>query len=395
MACHSPIRLDIVEIENPTKAESGSLSFYESHDGSILLSWIEEQDSLAQLKYANFTDDTFEESKLIAKGYDWFVNWADFPGMAVFSNDTKVAHWLQMSGDGTYDYDVRYSIKEANHQWSNATVLHQDGISAEHGFVSMTAYHDKVLAIWLDGRNTKTEPKTSHDGHVDDHGHGGNPMTLRSALITHDGTVSNRLEMDQSVCDCCQTDLAETSCGLIAVYRDRSLDEIRDIYFSIFDGSQWSESKPVYKDQWKIHGCPVNGPSVAAKGSEIAVAWYTEAEETRSIKLARSSSCDPAFKEPVLIASGDSIMGRIDLIMDKKNNAILIWMAEVQTEANLHLTKVNINGEVIFDQVITQMSKSRRSGFPRLAGVDLEKYIVAYRDHAESKQIKTQIITEI
>jgi len=393
IACNKPTSIKVLEIENPSQAESGSLSFHKSQDGAILLSWIEEQDSLAQLKYAEFNNDHFEDAELISKGYDWFVNWADFPAMAVFSNDMKVAHWLQMSGNGTYDYDVRYSLQNKTEHWTDGKVLHEDGISAEHGFVSMEAFDEQILAIWLDGRNTKTGDVAKIEEHH--HKHGGEAMTLRSAMIDKDGSVSQRLEIDHSVCDCCQTDLAMTRCGMIAVYRDRSQDEIRDIYFSGFNDGQWSKPKPVSKDGWKINGCPVNGPSVAAKNSEIIVAWYTEAEETRSVKLARSSSCVPDFQIPLVIASGDSIMGRIDLIIDDHYNAILSWMAESDSEANLHLTKVDKSGKIIFDQVISKMSKSRRSGFPRLALLKNGKYLVAFRDHLKSKQLNTQIITEI
>lgn len=399
MACNSPTSLEILEIKNPSIAESGSLSFHKSQDGTILLSWIEEQDSLAQLKYAEFSNSSFTDPVLISKGYDWFVNWADFPGMAVFSNDTKVAHWLQMSGNGTYDYDVQYRIQNKMEKWSDATVLHQDGISAEHGFVSMEAHDEQVLAIWLDGRHTKTGDEAvmedSKHEHEEKHAHGQGTMTLRSALISNEGAVSHRLEIDHSVCDCCQTDLAMSSCGMIAVYRDRSHDEIRDIYFSTFNEDQWSEPLPVSVDDWKINGCPVNGPSVAAIDAQITVAWYTEAEKTRSIKLTRSTSCTPDFQTPLVIASGDSIMGRVDLIMDHQYNAILTWMAESDSGANLHITKVDKSGKIILDQVIAKMSKSRRSGFPRLAQIKKGKYLVAFRDHSGSKHLKTQIITEL
>ena len=54
-------------------------------------------------------------------------------------------------------------------------------------------------------------------------------MTLRSALISTDGVLLEDHLVDDLVCDCCQTDVAETAHGPIGVYRNRTRQEIRDI----------------------------------------------------------------------------------------------------------------------------------------------------------------------
>lgn len=52
-------------------------------------------------------------------------------------------------------------------------------------------------------------------------------MTLRHAAIDAHGNLFDEAELDNSVCECCQTSAAVTSQGPIAVYRDRSPTEMR------------------------------------------------------------------------------------------------------------------------------------------------------------------------
>src|SRR5688500_16211201 len=52
-------------------------------DGALLLSWIETQGDGHALKFARYADGAWGEVQPIARGEDWFVNWADTPHLAV------------------------------------------------------------------------------------------------------------------------------------------------------------------------------------------------------------------------------------------------------------------------------------------------------------------------
>ena len=69
-----------------------------------------------------------------------------------------------------------------------------------------------------------------------------------------------------------------TAEGPVVVYRDRSEaeKEIRDISIVRLKGKKWSAPRPVFQDGWRLNGCPVNGPAVAAAGRRVAVAWFRE-----------------------------------------------------------------------------------------------------------------------
>ena len=65
-------------------------------------------------------------------------------------------------------------------------------------------------------------------------GHASGPMSLRSAIINSEGEIIEESEIDNMVCDCCQTSLTVSDNIPIVVYRDRTKNEIRDISVSRF-----------------------------------------------------------------------------------------------------------------------------------------------------------------
>jgi hypothetical protein len=140
--------------------------------------------------------------------------------------------------------------------WSKPLVPHRDKTQTEHGFVSLIPLSDGRLgAVWLDGRNMKNMKKT------EEHAPASESMTLRYAAIDTNANLSDETQLDERVCECCQTSAAVTSQGPIAVYRDRSLGEVRDIYLVQQVNGSWTPPQPVFADNWQINGCPVNGPS--------------------------------------------------------------------------------------------------------------------------------------
>ena len=87
-----------------TAAAQPSLS--RSADGALNLSWIERSGSGHRLKFARYAKARWSETRTIAEGDNWFVNWADFPSTTQLPDGTLWAHNLVKSAKGTYDYDV-------------------------------------------------------------------------------------------------------------------------------------------------------------------------------------------------------------------------------------------------------------------------------------------------
>lgn len=358
-SCIDLPKMEVVSIENSIPENSMFPNLY-STGGEVLLSYIHSQgDSLDQLFVTSYDGKKFSNSTKIAEGKDWFVNWADIPAIAKSDNNIIVS-WLDKSAEGTYDYDVKMSISNDHGQsWDRPFIPHKDGIAAEHGFVSITVNKEgNFHAIWLDGRNTKLIDENGKASH--------GQMTLRSAIIHPDGTMTNELEIDERVCDCCQTAIIDSEFGTMAVYRDRTEDEIRDNYFSIFNAGKWSPPKPIHNDNWKIGGCPVNGPVLASHKKSIATAWYTEANEKPEIYLSKYDAAKDSFSEPLLI-SDVGVIGRLDLEYLDNGNLIAIWLEDAAEHKAIIRAKIYTEAlEVLEDISLGETLSARRSGFPKV-----------------------------
>ena len=244
----------------------------------MVLSWVEKiNDKRYALKAALLESNGWSETRTVSEGENWFVNWADFPSVIALDDGTLAAHWLVKSGPGTYAYNVNISTsKDAGRTWTKPFVPHRDNTQTEHGFVSLIPLtKGRFGAIWLDGRNMENMKQ------AEEHASASASMTLRYAAIDSAGSLFEETQLDERVCECCQTSAAVTSQGPIAVYRDRSATEVRDIYIVRQVNGSWTSPRPVFADNWQINGCPVNGPSVAADGSRVVVAWFSSVRTSR------------------------------------------------------------------------------------------------------------------
>ncbi len=366
-ACNSDSKVDLLisDVDNPS--EFGGESRLSANGDQLILSWVEQKEDLSSsLSMSKFQNGRFSEVIKISEGDNWFVNWADFPSVTAYAGNENhlVAHWLQKSGEGTYDYDVKISqTKDGGTTWSPPFTLHSDGIKAEHGFVSLTpAGEDRMFAVWLDGRNTKDK---IHDSKTNPHSHS-ESMTLRSCEFDINGNVYQETELDHRVCDCCQTDVVQPEGkNPLVVYRDRSDTEVRDIFIKRKVNNKWMAPKPVWSEGWHIAGCPVNGPTIAHSDSFVAVAWYTESNETPKILLSFSNNHGSDFQKPIRIDNGNPI-GRVDLVFQNGNTAWVSWIEKSESGAQLRIAKVN-QDEKLEDHFVTNISEKRKSGFPILA----------------------------
>lgn len=347
---------------------------YAAEDGSVYISWLEKSEETATLKFAEVNPDSISDSKIIASGSDWFVNWADYPQFSSFTDGTLLSTFLQKSGPGTFAYDVKVSLNNNVDKWSTPNTIHEDATQTEHGFVSLSPWGENMLITWLDGRNT--------GGGHDDHNHHGQ-MTLRAATVDRDGKKLEEWELDNRVCDCCQTGSVVTDKGPIVVYRDRSENETRDIGIVRFVDNKWLDSETVYFDNWQIAACPVNGPRIDAMENYVAVIWYSGAQEKPSVKIAFSENYGEKFDTPIQVDLGKTI-GRVNLTLVENNMAFVTWMEE----GNIWGRTIRNNGEKGKAFSLVELSEKRSSGFPQIARSGNFIYL-AYTDDSEPiKKIK-------
>ncbi len=362
--------------ESPAGPASAEPFLSTTSGGTLLLSWIEKAEKgQMHLKFSELRGGKWSPSRTIVRSDKLFVNWADFPSI-VEANGVLFSHWLQKSGNGKYAYDVHLSSSKDNGKtWMKSVIPHRDKTESEHGFVSLLPIPGKksVGVVWLDGR----EVKGGHDAPA-------GAMTLRYAVIGDDGKVTNEKLIDSRVCDCCQTGATMTSSGPLVAWRDRSDNEVRDIFFARSGKGGWSIPAAVNPDNWKIAGCPVNGPQLDSSGNSSVIAWYTAAGEVPRVNAAFATS-DSAFAKPVRIDQG-SPLGRVDVVMVDPSNAVVVWMEKIGTQAELRVRRLSKAGSTGAPLTIARSTSARPSGFPR-AVIARGALYVAWTD-TESSRVK-------
>lgn len=207
-------------------------------------------------------------------------------------------------------------------------------------------------------------------------------MTLRGAMLDKTGTKTKEWELDGRICDCCQTSIAITANGPVVVYRDRSKEEIRDMSIVRFVNGEWTEPKTIFfADEWKIAGCPVNGPRADAIGNNLAVAWFSMKENKGEVKIIFSEDGGATFKKPSRVDEGKAI-GRVDVVMLNEKTAIQSWMEGSTIKA----VDVNADGSKAQPVVVAESPHSRSGGSPQMTKAG-NKLIFAWTD-SQAKTIR-------
>ena len=338
-------------------AEGSGEPYLSSVGDTVWMSWLEPADGdLWALRLVSIVDGAAGAVSTVVERSDFFVNWADFPAVSRLEDGRLAAHWLQRGGTSTYDYGVRVSWSgDGGATWSDPLTPHEDGTPTEHGFAShLPGAGGAVGLVWLDGRENE----------LGEEGAPTTAMTLRFRGLDGPGAAGPEVLLDDRVCDCCQTGAAETRDGWVVVYRDRSEDEIRDIYSTRLVDGAWTQGRPVHRDGWHIAGCPVNGPAVAALDERVATAWFTGAGEVPRVSLAFSEDQGATFGEPIGIDAGDPI-GRVDVILDERG-ALVSWLERSGEEAELRLSRIGFDGVVESTITVAEVASARASGFPRM-----------------------------
>jgi hypothetical protein len=166
----------------------------------------------------------------------------------------------------------------------------------------------------------------------------------------------------------------KTAKGLLVAYRDHSPQDIRDIGIVRFESGRWQPSRILNPDKWEINACPVNGAAAAAKGSRVAIAWYTEAQDSPRTQFALSSDAGATFSKPIRISTGNSF-GHTSVALDDNGNAVVSWLEEGSGDGVRLLARQVTSAGVAGPVVEVSQGVQRIIGYPRLLQVGNETWI--------------------
>ena len=350
-------------------------------DGAVLISWIEPGVNAhgRALKLAALTGGHWSAVLTIAAGESLSANWANFPAVSPFSDHGLAVAWPWKSGAGDEDTELRVSVSaDGGGNWSRPAVLHDDREGTQHGFVSLVPQGNGVRAVWLDGHNLK---EGVQEGLAD--------MTLHSRFVSATGTLGREQEIDERVCDCCQTAAIDAGADVVVAYRDRTADEIRDISVVRLDGGRWTTPVTPHADGFKITGCPVNGPALAARGQRVAVAWFTNAEDQPRVFVAFSANGGREFGTPVRVDDGRP-MGHAGVALLDDGSAVVTWVESQGDGLQLQFRarQVREGARSGPSLLVAKLASARGALVPQAATGDSHEVVVAWTEPGKLTRVR-------
>lgn len=372
-------------LETPSLQGSMAPNLAIGMDGTPVLSWIEPDGDGDALRFSVFVDEKWSQVRTVVSGDNWFVNWADFPSVVPIAGSRWAAHWLVRREAGGYAYDIHAAFSDdAGESWSEPFIPHTDDTDTEHGFVTLFPDEDGIGMIWLDGRKFVNE--------YDENDVAASGMTLRAAVFGGDRIASKEMLVDDLICDCCQTDVAITPEGPVAVYRDRSVDEIRDIYLTRYINGEWQAGRPVGDDGWDIPGCPVNGPVVQANGSQLSVAWFSGSDGLSKVQVVWSDDAGATTSSPLEVVTG-GLLGHVGGALLPSGDMVISWLSTAEGgSANLHLRRVTPSGETGPAKIIAEATGVAAFSVPQVALVGEDLLLVWTDASGEDSLVKTALV---
>ena len=377
IGCSSPAGDRLALLDVPAGSEAAGPRMTSSREGKIVLSWMEPDTGGTTLWYSTLAEVGWTSPRAVISGKQMFVNWADLPSVMHVSGGHWAAHWLEMAGDTTYAYHVVMSQSFDNGaSWSEPVKPHTDGTPTEHGFVSIFPSDGGLSAIWLDGRRMINEAT----GDPMDTG-----MTLRTATVDHEGLVHREQLIDDLVCDCCQTDVGVTSTGPVVLYRNRTMEEIRDIHVGRLTAEGWETGGSLHDDNWNIGGCPVNGPAIAASGSKVAAAWFTAASGQSRVQLKLSADGGITFSDAMPVAN-TGVLGHVDSVLLDDGSAVVSWLESGDSLARLQVGRFGAGRS---SEALTVAEDAEPRSVPQMA-LDGDRIVLVWTAReGDDKQIRS------
>ncbi len=215
-------------------------------------------------------------------------------------------------------------------------------------------------------------------------------MGLRFGTFDRAWKQTSELPVDERVCECCPTTAAMTSEGPVVAYRDRSNDEVRDIYVARLANGKWTTPQPVHKDNWQIAACPVNGPMLRARDRNVVLAWFTGKNDVGHAYVAFSTDAARSFAPPVQLDGGAAV-GRVDVALLPDGTAIATWIESATQGASFAARRVDASGRTSPIVIVSDIAGARTSGYPRVA-VHGEELVFAWTETLAGKaRVRTAV----
>jgi hypothetical protein len=136
-----------------------------------------------------------------------------------------------------------------------------------------------------------------------------------------------------------------------------------------------------------MNGCPVNGPQADAIGNHVVTAWFTAPNDQQRVYAAFSDDAGATFNTAAVIDDGKPI-GRVDVVLLDERTAIVSWLEQTATGAEIRARRVSRDGTIAPSVKIADTAAARAAGFTRIAKVGGEVWFSWTEQSASSKRVQ-------
>lgn len=369
-----PLRLE--EIVSPAAPGSVGAALYAATDGTVWLSWVEPAPSGAHaLRFTTLdaAGKKWRPAQTIAAGGNVNASAMDFPQLAADAAGHAAVVWTDGHGGALFS---RTADRGAT--WSVPAPVTRESAAVEKFSIAVLS-DQRVLVAWLDGRSLKA----------------GGKMTQLYARVL--GESSPDVLVDPAVCDCCQTTLAPfLDGGALLAYRARTDDEVRDIRTARFRGTSWDPPRPLNHDDWRLNGCPVNGPRLAADGGRVAAAWFTAANNDPRVLASFSPDAGTRFLMPLRLDRGHPT-GHVEILLLRDSTMLATWL---EADGSYWLRRISPDFTADEPIALAPAGAVSPKDFPRsalvrnYAGRDTTaEFVAAYASEGKRSELHTVLVT--
>jgi hypothetical protein len=377
ISCHSPSRRDTGyrsgKVISHESARASAVYLTTDTSGLPVINWCETDTTGTKHLFISFFDAgrrRFREAIPVPIDQQASLHEEGMPKLAVKGDGTMMIIYevAAPSAQNKFAGSVNYIQSfDGGYTWTRPAYVHQDTIAGKsRSFASIVRLNNGELgACWLDAA---IDVKKA-----------GRPVKF--ATTAGRAGFSNEVLIDSVACECCRTAIATGADGNISVvYRDILPDSIRDISWSVSTDHGLHFSKPISfsADQWKLAGCPHNGPSIVAVDGLNYTTWFTggpskgvyyAALNTEgTIRVRRKVNTNGRYIQLSMLGSGDRIAAYNETVHEKDSvyNKIVVQ-------------KISDNGAWKLD-----MSGLLSDGsFPVIQGYGADEFVVAWTGNGQ------------
>ena len=104
---------------------------------------------------------------------------------------------------------------------------------------------------------------------------------------------------------------------------------------------------------------------LSIRSNQIAIAWYTAANDKAKVNVAFSDDLGKTFSNPIRVDNGMPL-GRVDLEWIDDDEVLVSWIESSELSSNIAVRKVKNDLTIREEMVIAEVSKGRISGYPQM-----------------------------